>query len=801
MFSNIKISKKPLLSVSKENHSAITSLEEKKLLSSRFLKFTKHLHLTFTIFLILSCTSAPEGAIRDGDYLPIVLIYLLLGSVSSWYFYRIIFYFVQYTNTETKGSEIKKKSRHVTWEIVADVALAIFLFCVSASFLRVVIFQVGDVRLSSNSYWTFITPVLFYFQIRFFRRFFATKYLLSLTLVFFACALAEAGYSLYSYVVLNPQLREEYLANPDKILKENGLSFASDSAERILFEKRLLNSSEPTGTYGLANTLAGFLTTVFLLGTSMLFLTIWTEHKNVQGTYKQKFLNVLDRRTFGIIFLGLSLLTIIFFTIVLSKSRAGLLGVFGGLCIGGLLFVKLKLSPIRYISVKHVLPVFITMLTTLTFLIISAFYAGIIDQEVFTEAGKSLRYRFDYWQASWKIIRDNPILGIGPGEFQSVYPHYISPSASEFIADPHNFFFEIASLFGIPAACALLVFFLAVFITIIKKGKCINECVLVQNEVPQWSPLPYISGAYLGILLLFIISFFQVTPVDIRFIRLALLIIPLTIFCSLSLLKSPQNPSSLFVISLIGSLLNLCAAGGIGYPVVTIPLFYISAIVVNYEINNGVRDKSPNYTEKKKATLWLGSSIFVLILFYLTAFVPHCKEYLFLLQYNSNSVTTCNYVDYLKKGQFEKIDRSSSQVAIRFYNFSALNYSNSFSKQDRYSWQKVRKHIFKVSPNSSAIRETCGDFDWCIYLNNKIRNREFLDSALFFYSSSVLLSPTECRKRVKLFRVYCEKEMWEQAIKEAKKAIELDKTTAHQDRKLTEKTRHELLDYITHIQR
>ena len=44
-----------------------------------------------------------------------------------------------------------------------------------------------------------------------------------------------------------------------------------------------------------------------------------------------------------------------------------------------------------------------------------AITVGGLDVEVLTEAGKSLSYRFEYWQASLDLIADHPWAGCGPG--------------------------------------------------------------------------------------------------------------------------------------------------------------------------------------------------------------------------------------------------------------------------------------------------------------------------------------------------------------------------------------------------
>ncbi len=102
----------------------------------------------------------------------------------------------------------------------------------------------------------------------------------------------------------------------------------------------------------------------------------------------------------------------------------------------------------------------IGLLILLSLMIAAAWYWGGLDIQVLTEAKKSLQYRFEYWQATWQIIRQEPVWGCGPGLFRYAYTRFKLPQASEEIADPHNFLLEIWATAGTPAALAMLVFLL-----------------------------------------------------------------------------------------------------------------------------------------------------------------------------------------------------------------------------------------------------------------------------------------------------------------------------------------------------
>ena len=425
----------------KNRRRQITPTNEQTRLSNGIVDVNKQwnkLEFTFgafvSCFVILSTFCAPEGNIREGDYLPVVLIFLLFSAICSLWTYRLL------RKNLKLSEENPLNTRRSKIVLLIDSSLGVYLFFATLAYLKVIFFHTGEPRLSTNAYWTFITPILFYFLLRFFRRFCTKSLFLGLCALTLACAVAESAFSVYAYAVSNPRLREAYLANPEQTLLDANLSLAPNSRERLLFEKRLLDSSEPSGTYGLANTLAGFLAPELILGIAGFFLILSTLNLRCPN---QRQLKVSVLISLISCLLGLVL---VFGVVILTKSRAGFLASTFGICLLALFYLT-QAAISRKKRIKRFVAIGSCALALTVLAIISAFALNVVDREVFTEAGKSLGYRMDYWRATYKMVLDHPYLGIGPGEFQSVYPRYILPTASEFIADPHNFAFEVSALF------------------------------------------------------------------------------------------------------------------------------------------------------------------------------------------------------------------------------------------------------------------------------------------------------------------------------------------------------------------
>ncbi|GIW99871.1 MAG: ligase [Pirellulaceae bacterium] len=78
------------------------------------------------------------------------------------------------------------------------------------------------------------------------------------------------------------------------------------------------------------------------------------------------------------------------------------------------------------------------------------------DELVLREAPKSLAFRIEYWIATSQMIADYGWRGVGLGNFQNYYPHYKSATASEEIADPHNWILDWMVSLSVIAAGGLL---------------------------------------------------------------------------------------------------------------------------------------------------------------------------------------------------------------------------------------------------------------------------------------------------------------------------------------------------------
>lgn len=189
------------------------------------------------------------------------------------------------------------------------------------------------------------------------------------------------------------------------------------AGRRELFERRLLDSSEPTGPFALANTFGGVLAVAFVFIFAGLLSALSSQEK-------VRFVSLLA---------VCLLLAAVGYCLILTKSRTAWAG-----CLVGVtcLFTgRLESSWAWARRVSAV--VVVAMVAGLV-----GFASGAIDREVLLESPKSLQYRLFYWTGAARVIQESPLFGAGPGNFRQAYLAHKVPESSEEILDPHNVFFD-----------------------------------------------------------------------------------------------------------------------------------------------------------------------------------------------------------------------------------------------------------------------------------------------------------------------------------------------------------------------
>ncbi|MCS7305408.1 MAG: O-antigen ligase family protein [Thermoguttaceae bacterium] len=371
------------------------------------------------------------------------------------------------------------------------------------------------------------------------------KQIRAILAVMLALAVALAGYGLFQCIYEFPQTRAVYYADPEKALREANFYYPPGSPERIAFEKRL-ESREPIATFALTNSLAGFLTPwlVVIVGIGLLgggWSAGWRTRMGLAAgglLITACLLLTKSRSAYLAVLVGLGSLggwwlwfQVRSFRRLSDQAHQSIKippsppladsnqredkqsaqvssdipapqpaspsaqsadppkgksnSVQKAAMASGL--QEKPRPPLEPIWRRMALGTTVLLLVV-GLMIAAAFYWGGLDIQVLTEARKSLQYRLEYWQATWQIIRQEPLLGCGPGLFRYAYTRFKLPQASEEIADPHNFLLEIWATAGTPAALTMLGFLALWAIHVVRISRPIALAGLRPRELASCPP-------------------------------------------------------------------------------------------------------------------------------------------------------------------------------------------------------------------------------------------------------------------------------------------------------------------------
>jgi len=117
--------------------------------------------------------------------------------------------------------------------------------------------------------------------------------------------------------------------------------------------------------------------------------------------------------------------------------------------------------------------------------------------------GNSMLVRWQYWQASMKMYADHLFTGVGPGNFAHFYPHYKPASASESVANPHNFILSILTQYG-PIGLIGFLAMICLPLWAILYPRSVSSSLEAQRTQPTFKQLAIVLAIIVSVVLLFI---------------------------------------------------------------------------------------------------------------------------------------------------------------------------------------------------------------------------------------------------------------------------------------------------------
>jgi len=315
----------------------------------------------------------------------------------------------------------------------------------------------GDKRAALNMMWEWAGLGIIYLLVRTVvtRRVWRVRVTWGLSCI----VIALAGYGLYQHYVWYPRMADEYRQKRqewDRYADDPQRSppaelqrwfvernIAVEGPGRELWESRLTASTEPFGTFGLANTFAGLLV-AFLFPLAAMLISAFRRRPDLVTWMGRGGLAV------GVV--------LVLWCLILTKSRTAWVG--GGVGTLTWWLTRRRAQPNNGDSAsqrgrKWAVPA-LGGAVVVAVLGVAVLVTGGVDREVVSEAPKSLQYRFQYWTATADVLQEFPFLGTGPGNFRQHYLKYKLPASSEEIQDPHNLFLDVWCSGGLVALAGLL---------------------------------------------------------------------------------------------------------------------------------------------------------------------------------------------------------------------------------------------------------------------------------------------------------------------------------------------------------
>jgi len=567
-------------------------------------------------------------------------------------------------------------------------------------------------------------------------------------------------------------LREEYDRDPESVLRKAGIDPMPGSPQQKLFEDRL-NSTEPTATFALTNSLAGLLAP-WLVAAVGIGVSAWNNTRLRWQTVAGAAVCCL----------------LIGFCLFLTKSRTALIAVVAGL----MLLACQRWRRGRGLDWRIVAvcgAVFAALLA-------GAIVAGSFDLLVLSETPKSALYRIQYWHSTMAMISDHPWFGCGPGNFQQYYTTYKLPEASEEIADPHNFLLEVWATAGTPAMLAFASILLLFAWRLMRTGQRSDISGRTSEGRDQRDGrsakalvvcFVYGGAAFGGVFLAFPCGLVAGFLPDVALLWIGLPIAAVCIGLLHPWTVHGTLPQWLPTAAVAVLLVNLLAAGGIGFPGVAQSWWLLLAITLC------LLDAERPVPRVAAAGLVVVSLLLVLA-FHLTMYQP-------VLRCQANINEGDSFLQNQRLNQAEAYSRAEEAYAqaASADPYSAEPWMHLASLYQRLMIQstdgsRIRQFDHAVQEALKRDRHSHATFrrvgNLRLELYRVLGKREQLDGALEAYSRWVQLYPNSNMAHAQLAWTYSIAEDARSAAREAQEALDLDKLNPHQEKKLSEQQVYDL---------
>ncbi|MEX2091534.1 MAG: O-antigen ligase family protein [Pirellulales bacterium] len=532
------------------------------------------------------------------------------------------------------------------------------------------------------------------------------------------------------------------------------------SSERMRFEARL-DSRLPAATFALSNSLAGFLVPwlVMLIGI------------------------VFDLRRRTLIIVSLAVATLMVVCIWFTGSRSASVAVIAGL----LLLAVDRASNMT--SSRRSWTVAIAGLVVIA-VVAAAILAGTpIGERAANAAWRSMAFRVEYWRATLAMIADHPFFGCGLGQFQDTYTAYKLVGAAEEIQDPHNWLLEIWATAGAPAAILLVALIGAVAVRTLRTHRAKPAMSTTDSSsAPDAAVVGAIGGVVLGTALAWLTGY----PIA----RLHLLFFVAAIVGVWFLLggwrRDGRRSLRLPLIAAIALLVNLLAAGGIGFPTVADSLWLLLAMQLNVlgAPADGTRSVAATTSVRWLAGLALAAVLATAIRL---EYIPVMGSRLHLATADAARAAgqAGPYREALEAALAAdpwSTTAATQLTAQRFADYQALPTATQIR-----ALAEADARARQLAPRRSGVWAQSADFAAAIF--RETQDVEYREAAEGYYARALALYPTNADLQAEVAKFWQSLGEAQRAREAATEALRLDDATraaGHRDRILGDALRQEL---------